>query len=75
VSAYGSNYPPGVTGNEYEIAGPDYETEVDGECPVCGKSNVLWEWCVGGNRWIECSNCDHYRELPRLEKSDYDPAL
>ncbi len=27
-----SNYPPGVTGNEYEIAGPDFEQEVDQEC-------------------------------------------
>lgn len=27
-----SNYPPGVTGNEYEIAGPDNEWEEEFEC-------------------------------------------
>lgn len=27
-----SNYPPGVTGNEYAIAGPDYEAEEDRDC-------------------------------------------
>lgn len=27
-----SNYPPGVTGNEYEIAGPDWEGEVEVSC-------------------------------------------
>lgn len=27
-----SNYPPGVTGNEFEIAGPDYEETEEVEC-------------------------------------------
>lgn len=27
-----SNYPPGVSGNEYEIAGPDHEWEEEFEC-------------------------------------------
>mgnify|MGYP001278405177 CR=1 FL=1 len=27
-----SNYPPGVTGNEFQISGPDFEQEVDQEC-------------------------------------------
>ena len=31
-----SNYPPGVTGSEYAIAGADYEQEVDEPCPKCG---------------------------------------
>lgn len=29
-----SNYPPGVTGNEYEIAGPDYERDEERECTM-----------------------------------------
>jgi hypothetical protein len=29
-----SNYPPGVTGSEYEIAGPDYESEELRTCTV-----------------------------------------
>lgn len=28
-----SNYPDGVTGNEYEISGPTYEAEEEKECP------------------------------------------
>jgi hypothetical protein len=28
----GSNYPPGVTGREYQIAGPDYERTVKRAC-------------------------------------------
>lgn len=35
-----SNYPPGVTGNEYEIAGPDYEKDIEELCPKCG-GNML----------------------------------
>ena len=33
-----SNYPPGVSGREYEIAGPDREWEADQprDCPHCG---------------------------------------
>lgn len=27
-----SNYPPGVTGNEFEIAGPDHEWEEEFQC-------------------------------------------
>jgi hypothetical protein len=28
-----SNYPPGVTGNEYEISGPDWEGTLEVKCP------------------------------------------
>lgn len=33
-----SNYPPGVTGHEYEIAGPDAEYDDTRECGVEGAS-------------------------------------
>ena len=33
----GSNYPPGVTGNEYEIAGPDLMWEDEHFCEACDK--------------------------------------
>lgn len=35
-----SNYPPGVTGNEFEIAGPDKEWEIERECPVCAETGT-----------------------------------
>ena len=31
--SFGSNYPPGVTGNEYAISGPDYEETETKACP------------------------------------------
>ena len=30
-----SNYPPGVTGHELEIAGPDREMVLERECDYC----------------------------------------
>jgi hypothetical protein len=36
-----SNYPPGVTGNEYEIAGPDWEETVYRSCDS-QKEFVIW---------------------------------
>ena len=36
-----SNYPPGVTGNEYAIAGPQAEWEEWRECPFCGGSGMF----------------------------------
>lgn len=36
-----TNYPPGVTGGEYQIAGPDREWEETRECPECGDVHVF----------------------------------
>jgi hypothetical protein len=35
-----SNYPPGVTGNEWQIAGPYAETEETLDCPECEKETL-----------------------------------
>ena len=35
-----SNYPAGVTGGEYEIAGPDFEWERTSYCVVCDKATL-----------------------------------
>jgi hypothetical protein len=64
-----SNYPPGVTGNEYEIAGPDYERETDDFlCPNCGGIEGL-EAGYHHVHWIDCLTCDHRVELG----DDYGP--
>ena len=47
-----SQYPPGVTGNEYEIAGPDSEKELDELCSICNETQV--ELSYGHKRWIVC---------------------
>jgi len=36
-----SNYPPGVTGREYQIGGADREWTERRECPTCGVEAVL----------------------------------
>lgn len=74
-----SNYPPGVTGNEYEIAGPDYEKETDIPCPqiaegggdVCEATTT--ELGFRGERWLVCLY-EHVTDLERDNEPDPDQA-
>ncbi len=66
-----SNYPPGVTGREYAIAGPDYERESDIRCPVCGGATM--ELGYRGDRWLSCDDQDHETTLPRDDEGPADP--
>ena len=50
---FGWNYPPGVTGNEYAIAGADYEKEVKGGCRLCTKSSLKMAFLVQ-SRYSHC---------------------
>lgn len=61
-----SNYPPGVTGSEYEIAGPDYERDSDQPCRTCGSPTV--EQGYRGQRWLVCDD-NHIEDL----ESEPDP--
>lgn len=58
-----SNYPPGVTGNEPQIAGYDATEEVR-ECPVCGEETEGWLSAMRGlvATWT-CFECDHEDEI------------
>ena len=62
MSGFGWNYPPGVTGNEYAITGPDYEREVDGKCGNGHKAIV--ELAHGGHSWLACDECNWQTEVP-----------
>ena len=64
------NYPPGVTGNEFAIAGPDYEKEADIPCGACG--GQTFELGYRGEHWITCS-CGWTTDLER-EGPDPDRA-
>ena len=64
-----SNYPPGVTGGEFEIAGPDYERESDEPCLACGSEKTL-ELGYHGSRWLFCEDCQTEIDLP---PNDPDP--
>lgn len=74
-----NRYPPGVTGNEFAIAGPDYDIESDLPCPhtipydvnddnaeiACGAPTM--EWGYRNERYLSCDE-GHKTEL------DDDPA-
>jgi hypothetical protein len=65
----GSNYPPGVTGNEYEIAGPDWETStVLRYCERCQEEQTGTQY--GCRRWEawECDVCGWTETLPPPEE-------
>mgnify|MGYP003679321021 FL=1 len=55
-----SNYPPGVTGNEYEIAGPDYERESDTYCSECGAQMIAQGY--RDRHWMTCPACNHQED-------------
>jgi len=60
-----SSYPPGVTGNEFEIAGPDYERESDTPCARCGGTTT--ELGYRRDRWLCCDECGEEFDLPSDE--------
>jgi len=57
-----TNYPPGVTGNEYEIAGPDFEEILNERCPQCYGRDSLIAQGYRGQRWVVCVDCDYYKD-------------
>ena len=60
-----SNYPPGVSGNEYEIAGADYQREYTDKdfCPKCLMGGTLYQEGYQSQHWVFCSECGYEREL------------
>jgi hypothetical protein len=57
-----SNYPLGVTGNEYEIAGPDTETEAQIECSTCEETTEFMVYTFGHEKWADCQTCGYRME-------------
>lgn len=56
----GWDYPPGVTGREYQISGPDEEWEEERECAECGSDpSVHFCQAYNGTVWTTCSVCQH----------------
>lgn len=64
-----SNYPPGVSGNEFEIAGPDYERDYEGVCAHCG-ADALLALGFGSRHWIICLECDYSEDLEDSDDND-----
>ena len=70
MTSFGWNYPPGVTGNEYAIAGPDYEQEADEPCPECGES--MMEQGYRRERWVSCLECAYTNNLEPRGKEEWE---
>lgn len=62
-----SNYPPGVTGNEYAIAGPDHELERDAWCNECEAVMAGVEQWYRRERWWTCDTCGWTTETPQSD--------
>ena len=59
-----SNYPPGVTWNEYAIAGPDYEYESDLiPCWFCDNREENIIQVYRSSRWLICGECNQQTDL------------
>ena len=57
-----SNYPPGVTGNEFEIAGPDWEGPIDRDCEDCRWIGEVDAWGYQGTLHWTCPECNTEHE-------------
>ena len=70
-----SNYPPGVTGAEYDIAGPDSEEEVIETCPAddCGYSGYVTVVHYREQWWWDCPECGLRTEGDDSEVEYEDP--
>ena len=67
-----SNYPPGVTGNEFAIAGPDIEQESNEYCEECQKDVDGVEYAYRDDRWFICAE-GHQTDLrPYTDLHDED---
>ena len=69
MGLFGWDYPPGVTGNEYEISGEDYSKEIEGTCSKCQSKNTLVEQGYKYQRWVVCGRCDYQYDLPDFEEN------
>ncbi len=67
-----SNYPPGVTGNEFEISGPEWEREQEHYCPACGEDRMGVAY--GHSYWAAwaCDTCGDVIDLEDDEGPDRD---
>ncbi len=65
-----SNYPPGVTGNELEIAGPDFDCTGVEFCRHCDSEQEGVVAGYRGDQWFTCARCDEITDL-----ADQEPAV
>lgn len=71
------NYPPGVTGNEYQIAGADREHEAERECRECGLVQLALIEEFQSSAWWFCENseCGAENDEPVADDEPEEPDL
>jgi hypothetical protein len=71
-----SNYPPGVTGREYQIAGADREEEATFDCPEHGEVSGWVEYYGGEKRAMHETGPEsdmHYLAWESVDELDMGP--
>ena len=63
--------PPGVSGNELAIAGPDTEVESHEYCTFCASPQDGFTMKYQYSRWFECSTCDETTDMESLPEPEY----
>jgi len=56
-ASFGWSYPPGVTGRELQIAGPDEEWDEHQTCEDCEFDGTAEMWTYGGVEHWTCPQC------------------
>lgn len=78
---FGWSYPPGVTGMEFAIAGPDREVEEEHECPRCHRVGIVLVAEYRHSRWANCPEAvtehavEPFRQTEMQRDPDGDPLL
>jgi hypothetical protein len=70
-----SNYPDNVTGQEYEIAGPDAEWQESLWCDTCDKVTLFDCQSYANTFSAACTICDHEHETWSAEKEEFEDGL
>lgn len=71
-SPFGWSYPPGVTGREIEIAGPDSEEDEVRYCPDCDREQDGLTVGYRGHLTWECGTCGRVEEWDAEDERDYE---
>lgn len=75
---FGWSYPPGVTGREFAIAGPDFEGEVERYCPTCEKVTPFEAASYRDQAWGTCEVClteDEWSVEDEAPEPDYEAEM
>lgn len=62
MPSFDSNFPPGITGNEYEIAGPDWAEHSVFYCEECAADTRQVIEGFWGSVWATCDECGEETE-------------